>query len=438
MLDTKRRYIPFNGPTTGKLTVIHKDSIDPSVNSFRSTETLNGDSFASLGGIQVTESENHAFYKHRPGVWKGDLGGPFYSLKKYMETSHSSAVHIFNEKVEYPLWFYPEWTVTDIYSYSGPLLPLSPNLLEYPPSAASSKETLDTIGGELIARCSPSNASVDLAVALGELLKDGIPHLIGATLKGLRDMTTQARRRALGQEYLNVEFGWKPFVSDLVKLSHTIVAAQSILDQYEQNSGNLVRRKYALPQLTTSATQVALTDCSPWNSPGSAGLYDQSMVNKGKVIRSHNVTIDRWFSGAFTYYVPPSDSLRNDIARHVIQARRLLGLSLTPDTIWNLTPWSWAIDWFFNVGDVLKNWTDWAIDNQVLRYGYMMEKSISKYTYTFVGPSGFHGGVQPPSVSTVCSTKMRQKATPYGFGLTWDGFSARQLSIVAALGISRS
>jgi hypothetical protein len=73
-----------------------------------------------------------------------------------------------------------------------------------------------------------------------------------------------------------------------------------------------------------------------------------------------------------------------------------------------------------------------------LKYGYMMEHTVSKRTYTFVGPTGFRGGALPASVSLVSETKKRVRATPYGFGLDEGKLSLRQRAIIAALGLARS
>jgi len=253
-------------------------------------------------------------------------------------------------------------------------------------------------------------------------------------------MTNRERRRAIGSEYLNYEFGWKPLVNDLKKISSSIVHSDDIMRQHERNSGKMVRRRYEFPESKTSVVSTARSGVSPWTNPSGSTLMNNALTNKGTVYRTHEVTKRQWFSGAFSYYVPPVDgSLRTDIARAVIQAKKTIGLSLTPDVLWNLAPWSWAVDWFSNTSDVLKNWTNWAIDNQVLMYGYMMETTISKYTYTFVGPTGFKSSdVRPPDVTLVIETKKRLKATPYGFGLQWDDMSSRQKAIVAALGLTKS
>jgi hypothetical protein len=116
----------------------------------------------------------------------------------------------------------------------------------------------------------------------------------------------------------------------------------------------------------------------------------------------------------------------------------LLGARLTPTALWNLAPWSWLVDWFSNASEVLQNFDAWMIDSQVLCYAYIMEHTLSTYTYTHIGNHSFHdASVRAPQVTLVSETKTRQRATPYGFGLTWDGLSNLQKSILGALGLTR-
>nr|UJQ85594.1 MAG: hypothetical protein 1 [Leviviridae sp.] len=201
----------------------------------------------------------------------------------------------------------------------------------------------------------------------------------------------------------------------------------------------MVRRGYDFPLEESSVVGIPSIGTSPWCHPITSNLINPGTINMGQVDYVEKTIVRKWFRGAFTYYVPPADSLRNAMAVASIQARKVLGISLTPDTVWNLTPWSWAIDWFSNSGDLLSNWTDWAIDNQVLLYGYIMEHTLRERTYTFVGETGFlPSNLRPTDVTLVVETKKRRQASPYGFGLDWEDLTPRQQAIVAALGISRS
>jgi len=290
-----------------------------------------------------------------------------------------------------------------------------------------------------IAQCAPSNATADLSVMIGELAKEGLPKMVGSSLKSWLNMSAKDRRKAIGSEYLNYDFGWKPLVKDLHDISHAIKDADAIWRQYARDAGKLVRRRYEFPiKRDTKMKDLGLI--GPWISPSVSTLINRETYRlDGKVLREHSISKRQWFSGAFTYYVPGVNATSGAIAENVIQAKKLLGLSLTPDTLWNLQPWSWAIDWFANVGDVLNNWSNWAIDGQVLAYGYFMEETSSKYKYTYVGDTRMRSaGMRPWDLETSVKTKRRLKATPYGFGLNWDGFSSSQKATIAALGLAKS
>jgi len=95
------------------------------------------------------------------------------------------------------------------------------------------------------------------------------------------------------------------------------------------------------------------------------------------------------------------------------------------------------VDWFSNAGDVINNVTNRTVHSQVLQYGYLMEHTIVKDTYTRP-VSSFNNGAPCGSSTLVTETKKRVRANPYGFGVSWEALSPFQLSILSALGITRS
>jgi hypothetical protein len=159
---------------------------------------------------------------------------------------------------------------------------------------------------------------------------------------------------------------------------------------------------------------------------------------RGSWSKKTTTTTSRWFKGAFVYGIPTSLYDGGSVAEFGAKADRLFGLSLTPDVLWALTPWSWAIDWFTNTGDVLANISDMVSQGLVMEYGYLMETKAISVDYTLEGCT-YNGAAIPTLYSnlTVVS-KRRIRANPFGFGITWDGLSAAQIAIAAALGISRS
>lgn len=440
-MDRRFRVLPHSAPIQSTWRVSIQDFLFPENSRVTQTSHNLSSALNSLNGTQVTESENHPAWLHsRKGRFQGDLGGPFSTSKRYCILGNPSIQGVRGVAWSRPTPTYPGGSVKTTTHYEGIVLPAGAGSLPWPTTVASTASQLDVLGTQAIARCAPSNPSIDLAVTIGELVKEGIPRLIGSSIGRLRGMSGRERRRALGSEYLNVEFGWKPLINDMLGFCRAIVDSSDALAQYERDSGRVVRRRYDFPELVTTKIDTWGGLSSPWTSPSGSGIRDPLTSGKGQVMRSEELRIRRWFSGAFTYYVPPASSgMKNSMARDVILARKALGLSLTPDTIWNLGPWSWMFDWFFNAGDLIRNWTNFAIDNQVLLYGYIMEHKIHSYTYTFTGPTGYQSSTAYPSTVTLVSeTKVRRKATPYGFGSSWNGFSGRQLAILAALGLTKS
>jgi len=124
------------------------------------------------------------------------------------------------------------------------------------------------------------------------------------------------------------------------------------------------------------------------------------------------------------------------MARYARYADKLLGISPTPDALWNLAPWSWAIDWFSNTGDVVSNISDWATDGLVMQYGYQMVHTITRDNYVPLGSDLIDGSFSRP-FTMVVETKQRRKANPFGFSLSWNGLSPVQQAIALAIGLTR-
>ncbi len=394
-------------------------------------------------GKQVTVSEGHLFpYRRKLGeLRKWDVGGPFLSTETYVAdsdgrrlrpnqpgtqseggyrfTSRDNGKGAFQGNYEY---------------YRGPILPVDPtSTLLYPGVSPSSDAEMDAFGAVAIAQCNPLKPAADAATFLGELYREGIPSFLGVST--WRDRANYAR--GAGSEYLNAQFGWAPLLRDVTKIATSVGHAHDILRQYERNSGKDVRRQFHFNTIEDVVSTVEATGVAPY---GPEGAYFVSTV--GTLRKERRTVVKRWFSGCFTYYLPRGETYRGKQITLAAQAHKLLGISLTPDVLWNLAPWSWAADWFSNAGEVINNLNLYATQGLIMRYGYMMETKTVTDTYTHTGSTLRIAGGSPvpitPSLSFVTVTKKRRKANPFGFGVSWDGLSPFQLSIIAALGMSRS
>jgi len=380
-------------------------------------------------GTQITVSEGH-HWPPSSGL-TGDLGGPFYTTKQYVE---GNPFH-FDTATKHPFGNQIYFSYTGPFRVSDAIGGVNNGRLPFPADGSSTDSALRVLGTTAIARCEPTNSLSDLSTAVGETYRDGLPYL---PLTRVLESRIKAAKLA-GEEFLNLSFGWLPFVSDLTSLSKAASHAHSVISQYERDSGKVVRRKYNFPSVYESSESIYSTNVGLGYAAGTSNAIDDSS-HRGNVVRKVETFRERWFSGAFTYHLPSDSDSRLAIGRAAQEAEKLLGSPLSPETLWNLTPWSWAIDWFTNTGDYLHNLNAFAANGLVMRYGYMMEHTIVKHTYSHVGPSGINGKLDmtvPPLV-LVTETKKRIQANPFGFGVDWNGLSAFQLSIAAALGLSRS
>jgi hypothetical protein len=275
--------------------------------------------------------------------------------------------------------------------------------------------SLNTQGATAISRSIPSNPIFDLATFIGETRADGLPNAAGvATWRNRTHLANSA-----GDEYLNVEFGWLPFVSDLKNFAKAVNNSHEIWSRYRKGSGHKSRVGYSFPSTEDSKSSAV----SFGALPSSAG------TGSGIVTEFARDTI--WFKGAFKYYIPEPHGLGSRMEYYRSQARLLYGLDLSPATVWNLTPWSWATDWFADTGDVLNNISRLGDDGLVLQYGYIMSQQTLQ--------SIMAGNINGVAVSRTDTTKRcrRLPSNPYGFGVSWDSLSNTQLAVLAALGLSR-
>lgn len=114
----------------------------------------------------------------------------------------------------------------------------------------------------------------------------------------------------------------------------------------------------------------------------------------------------------------------------------LYGLRVNPSNIYKAIPWSWALDWISNAGDYVDQLTDIWSDSIAAEYFYVMHHLRVTRTLTITLP--FVSGGVTFVFHRYYDCKQRLEASgPYGFSLSWDNLSPRQLAIAGALGISR-
>jgi len=261
---------------------------------------------------------------------------------------------------------------------------------------------------------------------LRELRADGVPSIPG--IQSWKKRTEIARNS--GGEYLNVQFGWLPLVSDVKQLCHAVNDSHEILKTLREGSDHTTRVGYSFPDSTTSvSTNSDVLVFHAGNSGNSRSVKANTVVTQTK---------KKWFGGAFKYHLPTSDEQFGRLKKYVAEAQALLGVEPTPEAIWNSSPWTWGLDWFANVGDIMTNVSNLGQNGLVLVYGYLMVSYETVQEVNIVGGYYGSGTNNPMSGGGVKRTRVLNKriqANPYGFGVTFGSLSNTQKAIIAALGL---
>lgn len=308
---------------------------------------------------------------------------------------------------------------------------------------------LSTFAQQAYNRTAPTSVVFDAANFLGEL-REGLPRL---ALQSLKDQSRFFK--GLGGDYLNVVFGWQPFIRDLQNAAKALYRATMELSR----QGQRVHRRYSAPPtiLGTSQRVPGINTPIGW----SMGGFPEGMIPSGfpmpstiegypvpllsssgtqtyeEVSVTKTVTQDRWFEGEFTSFYP----LGFDPSNYFDRLNQLVNTKVTPSVLWNLAPWSWLVDWHLRISDTIEANETRANDLLVMHYGYAMERTVFKTSVAGFHPMGANASVWPPSVSSVSfqTHKRRIRANPYGFRVGGaSALSSGQLAILVALGLTKA
>lgn len=287
------------------------------------------------------------------------------------------------------------------------------------------------------AKARPGQQTADLAQFIAEF-RD-VPRTLKATAEFFKN-SWNAAKSGVGKtsthaadSWLALNFGWMPFVADLRKFAKTYENVNKQIYNLRKHNNRWVKRTRNVA--ATSGVTLDVSDisgfvptnfgsytyyfCNNWGSPG---LYGRRVITKEADFR---------FVGRFKYWIPNVMSDRWESNAR----RKLFGLNLTPALVWELTPFSWLVDWASNVGDVLSNLDNGLAENLVASYAYII--GSQKMTVTYTGGMSnlrvpFHGSWQYS-----LGIKDRIAASPFGFALTGADFSLRQWSLISAVGLQR-
>lgn len=257
--------------------------------------------------------------------------------------------------------------------------------------------------------------------------------------------TVTMHPKSAAENFLNHEFGWVPFLSDLWDLYDTYNRSNEFISQLSRDNGSWVRKRAVLKSETTQrhVGRRYSAGVEPFGFQ-IQGLCNDFVVDgitcKGYFDLTEVVTTKVWATGHFKFYRPEFDSNDPAFGGLLETGQRLMtlyGLRITPSLLYKITPWSWTVDWFTSFGKYIDRMDDFIVDGIVSRDLCIMMSTKREMTKTSV--INFAGGKRTFTWRRNVSMKVRKVAdSPYGFDATWNNISVRQAAILASIGITRS
>lgn len=383
-------------------------------------------------------------------------GGDFLNVKIELDANSVKGSGIYREPtshsgpVSQKIWEYSGGFCRPTFTWETDLMPSYMAAGSDPYGYGGEFGSLKDLGEEAYNRLKPKLEIAGASVFLGEA-RD-LPKMIRTTAGlfhqrykaygGIEDMPYMAGAKDVSSHFLNHNFAWLPFLNDLKNFNKLFQDSYAYLLRIKQANGVWLRKERLLDQTESFTTiRSGLNGGIPWrpefnsmcDSPSGTGndfyRYTQTM-------RTFTHT---WATGSFKYYRPEFDSTDIDkfmsVWNTVYRLVTVYGLRVNPSVIWKLTPWSWLIDWFTNIGSIIDRATAWSQDSVVSRWMFLMKQTTSSLDH--VVTVHWKSGSRTMAWTNKQSSKLREGASSsYGFSLA-NPLTGRQIAILAALGISR-
>lgn len=301
-----------------------------------------------------------------------------------------------------------------------------------------STSTIEGISGKIMRRYRPTKPTFDLTRFTGEL-RDA-PSLF-SKVNYIPDRISD-----FGGSYLNYQFGITPTASDLQKAAEAIIKSHDLVNEFVRQSAQTVHKSHTeiIDSNSTSGTtsthvSTQTSNVGPFivkhdlgGNYTSAGLVKVSYAAYSR--RIHHV-----FS-TFEFFVGDPYGYTTRMEDYLSKAKKLVGGGLTLPVAYQLTPFTWMLDWFYDIGGLLAYQQDVADNGIVQTYGG------STITDEYYGSVSFSDGKMPSNSAAytgggTCNFYQRHSSrrpgSPYDMSPTWS-MDPYKWAIVGALGLTKA
>lgn len=402
------------------------------------------------GNLPNTKGEYCWDDLHPGPPWRS--GGPFSKVTVSVPTNEVSAWG-WHEK---PGSSYPSYWLGNVpTAWSGGFIPYGIESHDlYAPMYGSVSVIMDTPalapdlsawGPEAWAKTAPRIEMAGGFVALAE--SRDLPRMLGQTASGFHDVwktmggnlvKPDMAPKKIADQFLNLQFGWIPFLSDIKKFHSAFQNTASYMSR--MSHGNDKWKVYRRTLVKDFASTKIHEGTEWWVLP--TGQFIQSHLTDGQSSKSEIWLEESTLvtsSGRFKWYKPEFDLTSGGYDNPLSAINRqmtMYGVRISPSNVWRATPWTWLADWGVNIGRNIDRLSEFLLDGVVSEYLYVMARNVRRLRFRQTIP--FTTGPVVLEFTRMIEVKQRQAAgSPYGFDSPWESLSPMRLAILGALGLSR-
>lgn len=295
---------------------------------------------------------------------------------------------------------------------------------------------------------SPFESLAEMAFSLSSL-EDAFKNVRQAYLNRVKviERRTGHRMSKAGKYYLSLQFGWLPLLRDAQNWFEAYHNATKRARELVKNNGKWVKKSVHLsPKPDDSFHQDKVSSAgTAYNGDMRPTHVTQCYTRDTSIgggiastVHTSRYMTRTWAKGKSKYWLP-EDMVRTPQGFNRLKRKLSGNMDITLEHVWNIIPWSWFADYFFEFGSFFKAVSGGISDCLIWEYAYVMrsEDWETRHVYTqYVYTSPSSAGKTTCTVRRIGSLKSRVPASIFGFGFSGP-LSGKQGAILGALGLSR-
>lgn len=146
--------------------------------------------------------------------------------------------------------------------------------------------------------------------------------------------------------YLSWKLAWEPFVNDCTSLLNKFLNFEKKIREFERRANQPQQRYYGK---TFDVDPPGGSFSSDWTEWSDYGLYAVQRRTRKSEVSTNKVRLTATMR--YNYVLPPELS---SLGKALGAKLDVLGINGNPAIVWNAIPFSFVVDWFYNVGGYLE------------------------------------------------------------------------------------